>query len=51
MGSATAGFFGGINVFNYYLSHFGEFFLIIVGTGVVLGGVASYLAVRRYLKI
>jgi cell division transport system permease protein len=51
LGSATQNFFGGINVFSYYLSHFLIFFLIIVGTGVVLGGAASFLAVRRYLKI
>ncbi len=51
MGNATQDFLGGINVFSYYLSHFGLFFLAIVGTGVVLGGVASFLAVRRYLKI
>ncbi len=51
MGNATSAFFGGINVFSYYMAHFGQFFLIIVGTGVVLGGVASFLAVRRYLKI
>ena len=40
-----------MNVFDYYLSHFPVFFLIIVGTGVLLGAVASFLAVRRYLKI
>ncbi|MDO8517974.1 MAG: permease-like cell division protein FtsX [bacterium] len=51
VGDATAGFFGGINVFSYYLSHFPLFFLIIVGTGVVLGALSSFLAVRRYLKI
>lgn len=51
LGSATESFFGGVNVFSYYLSNFGMFFLIIVGTGVVLGGLASFLAVRRYLKI
>ncbi len=51
LGSSTAGFFGGINVFQYYLSHFLYFFLLIVGSGVVLGAVASFLAVRRYLKI
>ncbi len=51
LGSATADFFGGINVFSYYVSHFLQFFAIIVGTGVVLGAAASYLAVRRYLKI
>jgi cell division transport system permease protein len=51
LGTATADFFGGINIFNYYLSNFLFFFLIIVGTGVVLGAVSSFLAVRRYLKI
>ncbi len=51
LGTSTANFFGGVNVFSYYVSHFPMFFGIIVGTGVVLGAVASYLAVRRYLKI
>jgi cell division transport system permease protein len=51
LGAATANFFGGINVFDYYISHFLLFFAIIIGTGVVLGAVSSYLAVRRYLKI
>jgi len=51
LGNATEGFFGGINVFDYYLSHFLLFFGIIAGSGVVLGAVASLLAVRRYLKI
>jgi cell division transport system permease protein len=51
LGSSTTSFFGGVNVFTYYVSHFLLFFAIIVGTGVVLGAVASYLAVRRYLKI
>jgi cell division transport system permease protein len=51
LGSATATFFGGVNIFNYYLTHFPLFFLIMVGTGVILGAVANYLAVRRYLKI
>ena len=51
LGKATAEFFGGINVFSYYISHFPFFFLVIVGTGVVLGGIASFLAVRRYLTI
>lgn len=51
LGAATAGFFGGTNVFSYYVSNFPLFFLIIAGTGMLLGVVASYLAVRRYLKI
>ncbi len=51
LGNTTQDFFGGLNVFYYYLSHFPIFFLIIIGSGVVLGAVASYLATRRYLKI
>lgn len=51
LGSATQSFFGGVNIFNYYLENFLTFFGIIVGTGVILGAVASFLAVRRYLKI
>lgn len=51
LGGATAKFFGGVNVFSYYLANFPFFFLVIVGSGVILGAVASYLAVRRYLKV
>ncbi len=51
VGAATADFFGGVNVFDYYVSNFLEFFFWIAGTGVLLGAVASFLAVRRYLKI
>ncbi len=51
LGRSTETFFGGINIFNYYLTNFPLFFLIIVGTGVTLSVVASFLAVRRYLKI
>jgi cell division transport system permease protein len=51
LGSATENFFGGINVFTYYLANFPSFFLLIVGVGVVLGAVSSFLAVRRYLTI
>ena len=51
LGGATGNFFGGVNIFTYYMSHFFYFFLIIIGTGVLLGAVASFLAVRRYLKI
>jgi cell division transport system permease protein len=51
LGRATEQFFGGINVFTYYLNNFPLFFLVIVGAGVILGAVASFLAVRRYLRI
>ena len=50
-GSTTAAWLGGFNIFTYYTSHFPVFFLTLIGSGIVLGGVASFFAVRRYLKI
>jgi len=51
LGGATQSFFVGFNIFSYYTSHFGEIFLIIVGSGVIIGSISSYLAVCKYLKI
>ena len=51
LGDSTESFFSGLNLFRYYLSHFGEFFLIIAGSGIVLGAFSSFLAVRRYLNV
>ncbi|HVU80163.1 MAG TPA: permease-like cell division protein FtsX [Candidatus Paceibacterota bacterium] len=51
LGSATESFFGGINVFGYFISHFPFFFFVIAGSGIVLGAAASFLAVRRYLQV
>ncbi len=51
LGKSTQSFFGGISVFSYYITNFPMLFGIIVGSGVLIGIIASYLAVRRYLKI
>ncbi len=51
LGQSTEKYFDGINVFSYYVTHFPFFFAAIVGTGVVLSIIASFLAVRKYLKI
>ncbi len=48
---ATTGFFGGINVTQYYITHFGQIFVILLAAGILLGMFSSYLAVRRYLKV
>jgi cell division transport system permease protein len=42
---------GKLSLFNYYLDNLGEIFLIIMLSGIILGGLSSYLAVRRYLKV
>jgi len=42
--------FGGIDLFQYYVANFNQIFVIIVVSGIALGAVSSYLAVRRYLR-
>ena len=51
VGDAAANFFSGLHLFRYYLAHFGEFVLILLGSGIVLGAVSSFWAVRRYLNV
>lgn len=51
LGDAAENFFSGLNLFRYYLAHFGQFFAIIGGSGIVLGAVSSFWAVRRYLNV
>lgn len=43
--------YGEINFFSYFTAHFLTFVFLIVGSGVAMGAVSSYLAVRRYLRI
>lgn len=49
LGPPSQSFFGSFNVFNHYVENFPFIFLTIVGTGVLLGAISSFLAVRRYL--
>ncbi len=51
LGELTENFFIGLNVFNYYLENFLQIFLLTVLSGVFIGGISSYMAVKRYLKI
>ena len=44
-------FSGGLDLFDFYLKNFGQIFLIIFGSGIALGAISSYLAVRKYLKV
>ncbi len=50
-GDKTAGWFGGFNVGSYYASHFSSIFFIILSSSIVLGAIASVLAIRKYLKV
>lgn len=51
LGPITERFFVETNIFEYYITSFGEMFLIIVGSGIFIGSISSYLAIKRYLRI
>lgn len=50
-GGALAAWLGGFNLFTYYLAHFGVILLLLTGAGILIGGIASWLAVRKYLQV
>lgn len=50
LGPLTQNFFSDINLFDYYIDKFSKIFFIIFGSGILLGAISSYIAVRRYLK-
>ncbi len=47
----TVGVYGGINLVSFYFSNFGIILVLLLGSGILLGLLASYWAVRRYAKI
>lgn len=51
LGGVTENFFIGLNVFSYYLEYFFQIAFIVVGAGVGIGAISSFLAVRKYLKL
>ncbi|MEZ4195367.1 MAG: permease-like cell division protein FtsX [Candidatus Paceibacterota bacterium] len=50
LGPRTEAFFE-FNLFTYFVSDFSSIFMVIVGTGIVLGFVSSALAIARYLRV
>lgn len=42
--------FLGVNLYEYYIHHFIEIFLLLLVSGVFLGSLSSYLAIRKYLN-
>lgn len=49
LGSVTQQFFG-ISIFEYYVSSFVQMFFIIFGSGILIGSLSSWLAIKRYLR-
>ncbi len=50
LGRHMTSFFGGLNLFSYYLHNILEFVIILVIFGAGLGAISSVLAARRHLK-
>ena len=50
IGDSAASFFGSRNLLDYYVDNFSSFFIILLVTGVVLGSISSFAAVKKYLK-
>jgi cell division transport system permease protein len=51
VGTKTASWFGGFNVAAYYGEQFYLVLAILMLSGIILGAVASVLAINRYLKV
>ncbi len=51
VGPITVSLGTGINIWSFYMEHFLSVFGIVVGAGLLLGIISSYLAVRKYLKV
>jgi cell division transport system permease protein len=50
LGPLTENFFSDINLFDYYIDKFSKIFFIVLGSGVLLGAISSYIAVWKYLR-
>jgi cell division transport system permease protein len=42
--------FVGINLFTYYKANFFQLFIIMLGSGVIIGSISSVFATHRYLR-
>ncbi|MDD3662674.1 MAG: permease-like cell division protein FtsX [Candidatus Pacebacteria bacterium] len=49
LGNHMADFIG-INLYSYYKTNFAQLFVIMLGSGIFLGAISSFLAVARYLR-
>jgi len=50
LGPVTGQIGTGLDLFSYYIANIGYFFLIVLGSGIALGVISSFLAVRKYLR-
>ncbi|MHB1330890.1 MAG: cell division protein FtsX [Minisyncoccota bacterium] len=51
IGETTQNFLIDLNLFDYYIGNFPQMFLILLGSGMLIGAVSSFWAIRRYLRV
>lgn len=51
LGSETERFFEGLNVYDYYISNFFQIFILLLISGIFIGALSSFLAIKKYLKV
>ena len=51
LGPKAEQFFGGPNLFNYFMANFFQIFMLLLLVGVLLGSLSSFVAIRRYLRV
>lgn len=51
VGRYTESFFGGMDVYSYYITNLVPLFVILVTVGVIIGIISSRIATRKYLKL
>lgn len=47
--NTTQAFYGGVDLLHYFVANFVQIFFVVLLSGITLGAVSSYLAVRKYL--
>lgn len=50
LGPKIAPIFFDLNLFNYYIGNFGQMFVILFFSGILIGSISSFLGINRYLK-
>lgn len=51
LGPKADRFFGGPNLFDYYIDNFFQIFILLLFVSITLGALSSWWAVKRYLKV
>ena len=51
LGPKAEHFFGGPNLFEYYIANFFQLFALLLLVGILLGSLSSFIAIRRYLRV